>query len=317
MIGNLKPIKLIQYTQTIDDNGDAQEAVGTVYKMWAEITDEGGSKSMEVGRTAMSDTKTFKINFRGYLVTGDYKVQYLGQTYALTNIKRIQEKRFNYELAGFNTFEATSGGLPDNPVLFDSISYTQETGLITFLDGSFGGKTLVANLRDGDDPNQIYRNRWNEAITPSFATTTNEVTWVYFTPNDNILIRWYFINQGDPTPISAVNEQMITCQQLSIRSFRLYRYGFQNETYQASALENGIYPYNVAGQQLAAVYSIEDYINAMNADATNSQYFQITDFRLVTSGIYADSYLLECTPVNPYYQWNPADTLLYLEAEPI
>jgi len=107
-IGNLKPIKLVAYSTNIDPNGDAVESVQTTYKMWAEVTDNGGGRSQSNGRTELSDTKTFKINFRGYLITGNYKVIYFGQTYALTSIERIQEKRFNYLLTGFNIFESTT-----------------------------------------------------------------------------------------------------------------------------------------------------------------------------------------------------------------
>lgn len=112
MIGNLKPIKLIQYATNINNNGDAYDSVQTIYKMWAEVEDTGGGRSQSNGRTEISDTKTFKINFRGYLVTGNYKVVYFGQTYALTSIERVNEKRFNYILTGFNIFE--SGTTSDN-----------------------------------------------------------------------------------------------------------------------------------------------------------------------------------------------------------
>ncbi len=54
MIGNLKPIKLLKYSQTIDANGDATESVATTYKMWAEVEDGGGSRSEGDGRTEMS-----------------------------------------------------------------------------------------------------------------------------------------------------------------------------------------------------------------------------------------------------------------------
>jgi len=105
MIGNTKPIKLIKYTQTIDANGDASESVQTTYKMWAEINDGGGARNQTDGRTALSDTKTFRINFRDYNITSDYKIQYFGQMYAISNARRINEKRFNWEITAFNIFE--------------------------------------------------------------------------------------------------------------------------------------------------------------------------------------------------------------------
>jgi head-tail adaptor len=105
MIGNTKPIKLIKYTQTIDANGDASESVQTTYKMWAEITDGGGGRAQADGRTELSDSKTFKINFRDYNITSDYKIQYFGQMYAISNARRINEKRFTWEITAFNIFE--------------------------------------------------------------------------------------------------------------------------------------------------------------------------------------------------------------------
>jgi SPP1 family predicted phage head-tail adaptor len=105
MIGTTKPIKLIKYTQTIDSNGDATESVAVTYKMWADIEDGGGSRSQANGRTDMSDTKTFRINFRGYNITPDYKIEYFGQTYSISSVKRINEQRFNWEITAFNIFE--------------------------------------------------------------------------------------------------------------------------------------------------------------------------------------------------------------------
>lgn len=105
MIGTTKPIKLLKYTQTIDSNGDATETIATTYKLWAEVTDDGGGRNQADGRTDMSDTKTFKINFRNYNITPDYRIQYFGQTYAISGIKRVNEQRFNWEITAFNIFE--------------------------------------------------------------------------------------------------------------------------------------------------------------------------------------------------------------------
>ena len=105
MIGNLKPIKLLKYTSTIDADGDATETVVTTYKMWAEITDDGGGRNQSNGKTELSDSKTFKIYFRGYNITPDMRIEYFGQTYSISNAKRIDEKRFNWEISAFNMWE--------------------------------------------------------------------------------------------------------------------------------------------------------------------------------------------------------------------
>lgn len=105
MIGNLKPIKLLKYTNTIDANGDAIDTVAVTYKMWAEISDEGGGRSQSDGRTDMSDTKTFKVPFRGYNITPDYRIEYFGQNYSISSVKRIDEKRFYWEITAFANFD--------------------------------------------------------------------------------------------------------------------------------------------------------------------------------------------------------------------
>ena len=104
MIGNLKPIKLLKYTNTINADGDATDTVATTYKMWAEVEDGGGSRTQADGRTDMSDTKTFKLPFRGYNITPDYKIEYFGQTYSISAVRRIDEKRFNWEITAFTIF---------------------------------------------------------------------------------------------------------------------------------------------------------------------------------------------------------------------
>ena len=104
MIGNLKPIKLLKYTNTIDADGDATDTVAVTYKMWAEISDEGGGRTQADGRTDMSDTKTFKLSFRGYNITSDYKIEYFGQTYSISAVRRIDEKRFYWEVTAFTIF---------------------------------------------------------------------------------------------------------------------------------------------------------------------------------------------------------------------
>lgn len=104
MIGNLKPIKLLKYTNTIDADGDATDTVAVTYKMWAEIEDGGGGRTQADGRTDMSDTKTFKVPFRGYNITPDYKIEYFGQTYSISSVRRIDEKRFYWEITAFTIF---------------------------------------------------------------------------------------------------------------------------------------------------------------------------------------------------------------------
>lgn len=142
-IGTLKPIKLLVYGTNIDSNGDAVESIQMTYKMWAEVADNGGSRTQSLGRTEMSETKTFRINFRGYLITGNYKIKYFGQTYAITNIERVDEKRFNYVLTGFNVFESSvvQGGGGGNDQTFPTKYYSD--GVVTTASGDFTRFTLT------------------------------------------------------------------------------------------------------------------------------------------------------------------------------
>ena len=95
-IGNYKPILLKNYTTFIDENGDASQ-FATSWKVWAEVTDIGGGRSQVDGRTTLADGKEFKIWFRNeWALNGDWKVMYLGQTYAITGLTRVDEKRFNW-----------------------------------------------------------------------------------------------------------------------------------------------------------------------------------------------------------------------------
>ena len=95
-IGEYKAIKLMKYSSTVNGNGDSIESVFS-YRLWAEVTDNGGSRSQVSGRTTLSGAKQFKIRFRpDWVLNGDWKISYFGQVYAISNIERIGEKRFNW-----------------------------------------------------------------------------------------------------------------------------------------------------------------------------------------------------------------------------
>jgi hypothetical protein len=311
MIGNLKPIKLIKYNQSFDVYGDALEAVQTTYKMWAEIEDSGGSKNQELGRTDMTDSKTFKINFRGYLVTGDYKIQYFGQTYAVTNVQRIQEKRFNYLITAFNIFEVSQGS-GQGTQNFETMTYNQVTGVFTFTNGNLNGNFLQVRIRDLQG--QPYDNRWNEQSNPGPGPIT-ELYYPLLTPFDEVVVSWYIRDPITGDALTTTNQENVTCNRLCVRNFRIYDYDDQNSVLYYSFVDTGVYPYNVNGEQLQLTTGIAEYVSVMNADPINSQYFQITSYFLEQSGLYGTNYRLTLTPVNPYFQWNPADTLLKILAK--
>ena len=312
-IGNLKPIKLIEYTEVIDAFGDATESVTNIYKMWAEVSDQGGTRGQEIGRTAMSDSKTFKVNFRGYLITANYKIEYFGQTYAITNVQRVQEKRFNYILSGFCTFEASAGsggGGVVNPTSFD---YNQETGIFTFLGGNLAGNLLQMIIRNTDG--SVYVNNFNERVSQG-PGDDNVFYYPYLTPPDVVTVSWYILAPtGGFNQLTPTASDNLTCERLCIRDFRIYEFGNQGEIISFSVIDNGVNVFNCVGDEIGFAVGIEEYVNLQNADPVNSQYFTITSYRLDNSPVYGPNYLLTVAPVDPYQQWNPANTILYLQAE--
>jgi head-tail adaptor len=312
-IGNLKPIKLIEYTEVIDAFGDAVESITNTYKMWADVTDQGGTRGQELGRTAMSDSKEFRINFRGYLVTANYKIEYFGQTYAITNVQRVQEKRFNYILTGFATFEANAGGGSTSVVNPTSFDYNQETGVFTFNGGNLNGNLLQIIVRQ---PNgQPYTNNFNERVSLGGSPET-QIYYPYLTPPDEVEVFWYVYQPLPPfTQLTDEASAPLTCERLCIRKFRIYNYAVQNEVLSYTTIDGGVNVYNCEGTYIGYAVGIEEYINLQNADPVNSQYFGISNYELEQSNVYGANYLLTCSPVDPYQQWNPANTKLYLQAD--
>jgi len=197
-IGNLKPIKLFFYGTNIDANGDAIETIETTYKMWAEVADNGGSRTQSLGRTEMSDTKTFRVNFRGYLITGNYKIKYFGQTYAVTNIERVDERRFNYVLTGFNIFESSvvEGGGGGGET-FQSKTYSD--GAVTTASGVFSRFTCSNPIYHQILIDKPFKVKWpNDVVLqyPSANLTANVYDYngsgtvdidIYFDPTTTFL----------------------------------------------------------------------------------------------------------------------------------
>lgn len=101
MIGQMKPIKLNKYTVTQDGNGDNTEVLTDSYRIWAMVDDGGGSRSVNQGKTNLDHTRTFNVWFRnGFNLTTEWRIKYNGKEYAITNVERINEKRFNYRITG-------------------------------------------------------------------------------------------------------------------------------------------------------------------------------------------------------------------------
>ena len=103
-IGNYKPIKLYKFEIGLPSQvGNYSENSNTSYLLWAEVTDESGSRSSRDGMVTLSDTKTFKIYYRGYNPYARYKIEYYGNFYEITAARRVDEKRFNWVLTASTT----------------------------------------------------------------------------------------------------------------------------------------------------------------------------------------------------------------------
>ena len=90
-------IRLEKWAMVKDGNGNAVESVNTAYNMWAEQVRTGGNRSDSNGQTKLNNSVQFKIRFRpDWKVSGMWKLIYNGSRYSITQIKRLDEKRFNW-----------------------------------------------------------------------------------------------------------------------------------------------------------------------------------------------------------------------------
>lgn len=98
-IGKYKPIKLFRYDLGLpSQNGNYSENSTVQYLLWAEVTDESGNRVFNNGLAQLSDTKTFKIYYRGYNPYARYVIQYYGNYYEISAARRVNEQRFNWVL---------------------------------------------------------------------------------------------------------------------------------------------------------------------------------------------------------------------------
>lgn len=302
MIGNTKPIKLVKYTSTIDNNGDATETVEVIYKLWAEVTDEGGSRSQTDGRTESSDTKVFRINFRNYNINSNYNIIYFGQVYGISNVKRINEKRFTWELTGFSLYQVTGDAAPPSPAQvnnWNSVAYNEALGGLTFSGGSVDNNRTLLQILTYPYNGTTYSNAYSESFSvgPFLGNIPNpDEFWTQFTPGQ-ALLRWYRVTEGPPfTPLTVAAEQVITITRLSRRQISVY-----NNANNLIRPQNE-FPfraYDVANVDLGIVNNASEYITVMNASANNQVCFNIVEDKSSTAGM---SFAVD--PIAPYQSWN-------------
>lgn len=96
-IGQYKMIKLFETTVTADSNGDNKETQVVRAKLYADVTDLGGSRTMDHQQLKLSTTKQFKVWWRpDWKINQNWQLKYFGQMYSISKIERIGEKRFNW-----------------------------------------------------------------------------------------------------------------------------------------------------------------------------------------------------------------------------
>lgn len=96
-----KMIRIENWIAPKDVKGDAKERIEYARNFWAEVEDQGGNRSNDQGRSRLNKSMQFRIRFRpDWKLTGTWKIIYLGKRYTITNIERINEKRFNWLVNG-------------------------------------------------------------------------------------------------------------------------------------------------------------------------------------------------------------------------
>lgn len=92
-------VRIEKWRQDKDVNGNALESLDVAYNLWAERISTGGNRSDSHGQTKLSDSVRFKIRFRpDWKINSNWKLVERGMRYSITSIKRVDERRFNWEI---------------------------------------------------------------------------------------------------------------------------------------------------------------------------------------------------------------------------
>ncbi len=98
-IGQRKQIQIIPVIATKAAAGNwistEQDAVG----VWAEVTDPSGFRTYQNGQTQLGETKNFLIRYRfDRFPNCDWKLIYDSRRWTVSEIRKMDEKRFYYRL---------------------------------------------------------------------------------------------------------------------------------------------------------------------------------------------------------------------------
>lgn len=96
-IGKRLPARIIPYTTGRNASGSAIETAGTGINVWAEITSPSGFRAYQNGQTQLGNTRQFMIRFRFDLYpNADWRLMYDGKLWTVTEIQKMDEKKFYY-----------------------------------------------------------------------------------------------------------------------------------------------------------------------------------------------------------------------------
>lgn len=92
-------IRIEKWGQVKDAYGNAIESVNVAYNLFAEPIRTSGGRSDSNGQTKLNNSVRFKIRFRpDWKINSNWKLIYQGMRYSITDIRRIDERRFNWEI---------------------------------------------------------------------------------------------------------------------------------------------------------------------------------------------------------------------------
>lgn len=306
-VAEYKPIKLEKFTTSVDANGDASQTVET-YTFWAEVTDNGGGRTQAEGKTNLTNTKTFKIWFRvNQFVNADWRIRYFGQTYSVSNIQRINEKRFNCQItasASYNTLridtaDAPSGGGGGGSVTnWESVTYNQETGLFSFFGGTGEANTQIAFFAF-PYTGFGYVNDWSEAIGSQMISSPGTTTIEQLLTPGMVVVRYRRLLTVAPfTGLTDWTNYNLSVTRLPQRYFVLKN----QANFNVLPTSFPVVPLNVNGTQLAQANTIDQYVTIMNADASNAACFTILSY---VQNINEIKFLIApISPFEDYGVWN-------------
>jgi SPP1 family predicted phage head-tail adaptor len=98
-IGQRKRVTLSQVLVTQDAAGRNVQSDGEHFKAWAEVSNPSGFRDYVNGHTQMGKSKRFMIRFRfDRYPNADWKIVYEGKQWTVSEITRVDEKNFYWQL---------------------------------------------------------------------------------------------------------------------------------------------------------------------------------------------------------------------------